>query len=334
MSITPELLALFNEMLIYDNYNNCISIIVKSAKTGPKLSWNIIQGCETVKFKLKSIQYLSNSGVVDLNHLKLLRHSMVNVFMDYVWNTQQNLYNREKLFSGSNLGFLGSTSLFLTLTTKGVSLFEDVNLLKYVELENTLISEKKFVGGIGCQYVSAIKTLIDNEDLFKMKDVFKYSNYMKFSSSLYSEILKNVSESTQKLVECGYLDTTIADLSTYIKYYTYIFSQNSGFTNEVFESRILDFQKWLLNRGYYDPNLNELFRITKNVEISVDSLTQRPTVNLSFIFVDANTLQKYPISNLKNLNDLVGLLEKSEKFQILNEEDILELKKKFKLEFK
>lgn len=75
-----------------------------------------------------------------------------------------------------------------------------------MDLENILIAKKSFTGGIGYQYASAIYTLIKNDDLYNMKDLFKYSNYMRFSNELYFDLLKNVGKITTMLVDSKYID--------------------------------------------------------------------------------------------------------------------------------
>jgi hypothetical protein len=230
-------------MHAFDMYTNCINIVVKSAKQGTKLSWNIIQSYKDIQFNLKNISYLPQSGIVYFDLNSLFRHSLINVYLDYIVNTQKNVYKNKDIFSGYNLGFLGSTSLLFTLTTKGITQFENLNTLKYVDLENTLIASKTFTGGVGYQYASAIFTLIKNEDLFNIKDLFKYSNYMRFSNELYIELLKNVEKNTNMLIKSKYIDLGSATLEDFIKAYTYIIKENKSFIDGNFDSRILDFEQ-------------------------------------------------------------------------------------------
>lgn len=171
----------------------------------------------------------------------MFRHSFINVYFDYIVSTQKNVYKNKDIFSGYNIGFLGSTSLLFTLTTKGVTQFENLNTLKYVDVSNTLIASKNFTGGLGYQYASAIYTLISNSDLYNMKELFSYSNYMKFSNELYLELLKNVSKNTNALINSDYIDIGNSTISDFIKCYTYIIKQNKFYIDDEFNSRILDF---------------------------------------------------------------------------------------------
>lgn len=317
-------------MHAFDAYTNCINIIVKSAKQNTKLSWNIIQSYKDVQFNLKNISYSPQFGIVDLNLNNFFRHSFINVYLDYIVNTQKNIYKNKNIFSGYNLGFLGSTSLLFTLTTKGITQFENLNTLKYVDLENTLIASKTFTGGIGYQYASAISTLIKNEDLFNMKDLFKYSNYMKFSNELYFELLKNVGKNTTMLIDSKYIDLGDATLADFIKAYTHIIKENKFFIDNNFDSQILDFQKWMLKSGYYDPNLNDIIRIVKDVSIDINIKTNKPIINFTLMFVDQSIFNKHLVGNIKDLNDFIEILQKNENFVTLSYDDLLELQNKFK----
>lgn len=276
------------------------------------------------------MNYLPRSGIVDLNINKHFGHSFIHIFSDYIINTQKNIYKNKDIFSGFNIGFLGSTSFLINLTSKGNTQFENLNTLKYINLQNTLIAPKSFVGGLGYQYASAIYTLISNKHLFNLKDVFKYSNYMKFSNELYYQLLKNVNITTTKLVESGYLDLNNITIGDYIRYYTDIIKLNKFLMDDNFNSKILDFQKWMLKSGYYDPNLNDIVRIVKDVNIDINYKTNKPVINFTLMFLDASTLNKYLVGNVDDLNKFVDILQKNEKFNIISEVGLLELKKKFK----
>lgn len=328
--IINDLNVLLDCMHSFDMYTNCINIFVKSAKQGTKLSWNIIQSSKDIKFNLKNIIYSPQSGIVDFNLNNFFRHSFINVYLDYIVNTQKNVCKNKDIFSGYNLGFLGSTSLLFTLTTKGITQFENLNTLKYVDIENTLIASKTFTGGIGYQYASAIHTLIKNEDLFNIKDLFKYSNYMRFSNELYFELLKNVQKKTTMLIDSKYIDLDNATLEDFIRAYTYIIKENKFFIDNNFDSQILDFQKWMLKSGYYNPNLNDIIRIIKDITIDINTITNKPTINFTLMFVDSSIFNKHLIGNIEDLNEFVEVLQKNENFNTLSTDDLSELKNRFK----
>jgi len=86
----------------------------------------------------------------------------------------------------------------------------------------------------------------------------------------------------------------------------------------------------MLKTGYYNPNLNNLVRVVKDVSVDINLKTNKPQINFTLMFVDLSTLDKYLVGNLNNLNDFIEILEKNEKFNILSVDDLLNLKKKFK----
>ena len=86
----------------------------------------------------------------------------------------------------------------------------------------------------------------------------------------------------------------------------------------------------MLKTGYYNPNLNNLVRVVKDVSVDINLKTNKPQINFTLMFVDLSTLDKYLVGNLNNLNDFIEILEKNEKYNILSVDDLLNLKKKFK----
>jgi hypothetical protein len=86
----------------------------------------------------------------------------------------------------------------------------------------------------------------------------------------------------------------------------------------------------MLKRGYYNPDLNDIIRIIKDVTIDVNINTNKPTINFTMMFVDSSIFNKHLIGNMKDLNEFIEILQKNENFNILNVNDLLELRSKFK----
>jgi hypothetical protein len=228
----------------YDSYENSINFLLKSmrSKSTAPLNWGIIKSASNIEFRLKSLEYSTTTGIVDLNLQKLFKHSFMHIHFEYLVNLLQFLRSDTKnIFSGANLNFLSSTSLLFTLTSKGITQFQDLNVLKYVDVSNHIIANKQFVGGLGIQYISAMHTIMNNKDLQNISNLFYYSDYMAFSNTLYDELLINIDSNVNDLARTNYFK--VENVSDYINLYTDIVKTNKVFVKESFEQYIFDFQR-------------------------------------------------------------------------------------------
>lgn len=324
---TDQIINLLNN---YDNYNNTINLFVQSWKPGTlKCSVQIIKSLKEVKFNLNNITYDVNTGIVDVNLNKMFNHSLIHILGEYMFTNRAH----HTFFKSSDVSFLGSLSLLNVLTSKPYMNLPNLSIGSYTHLDNILLTNTKFVGGLGYQYISALQTLIGNDELGKIVDYFNYSDYTSINSKLFYEIEKNIDSSINFLINNNYLDN-VNNVGDLVKIYQYIIDQNKFNTKNCFEDNILDYNKWLLKSSLSNTNLNLYIRILKDVSVTYNSTMDKPIINLNAIYTDMDTLIKYKIKEFNNFKDFSDILDFNENFKKLDYFEVEEKLKKFESKLK
>lgn len=316
-------------LINYDNYTNSIELFFQSWKTGlSKCIIQIIKSKSDVRFNLNNITYDINLGIVDIEISKMFRHSLIHTLGEYMFMCGVN----KTFFKESNISFLGSTSLLNVLTLKPYLNLPNLSLGSYEIINNQLLSNSEFVGGLGFQYVSALQTLIDNNELDKIPDYFNYSDFNYLNEKLFLTINQNLKSSVDFLIKNNYL-SNINNVGDLIKMYQYIIDQNKFLTKNLFEEHIIDYDKWLLKSTLSNMNLNLYIRILKDVGIVYNENLNKPVIHLNVIYTDTETLNKHQIKDFNNFKKFYDILELNENFNKLSYDYVKLQIKKFKPSF-
>lgn len=314
---------------VYSEYTNCIEFLVKTGKTAAKSAIKIFKKQNAVQFEFGDTYLLKKNCIADLSPKNIFVHSFAEISAPYLYAVQGALNEdgTRAIFSPANGNLLSNFAILATLTTKSDTKnnFANLGLLEYNKFTNTVIIPSNFMGSIGYQYITAIKTLACRGVVACLKtdaNIF-------YCKELYDTLQYNVETISAILIKNKIIQTTnIADLVTA---YTTIFKYNMFFMENFMEKKIAlsvkEYENTILAANIqpkYNPE--EIIRVILEIKCSDPAGTNTSVKQLITAYTEigifendylnsvdtlkeaiysSNAYQKYTSKDIKDISDIL-----------------------------